>query len=229
MSGLSPSRSGEPSAGGLSAVSSLKEIVTVVMALTMTNTLVLLLTGGGYAQPRDLGDLPAETTIFSGLLILTIFRFYHGNVRHLDSVYGGEEQSSRVIQPAPRGGLGVDFFVILAQSILFAVMSFYAGHPEQLLILFTILLASDVIWTLVVQEPSEDDDGFSHQRRWMLNNVSALVALLAVYAIVGGGHRTDFLVYAGATIMLVNAVLDFAISWRFYFPFPVADSEAGAE
>jgi hypothetical protein len=222
-----PRGQSKPSAGALSAVSSLKEIVTVVMALTMTNTLVLLLSGGGYGRPRDLGDLPAEATIFSGLLILTIFRFYHGNVRHLDSVYSGEEKPGYVIQPAPRGGLGVDFFVILAQSILFAAMSFYASRPEQLMALFAILLASDVIWTLVVQEPSEDHRGFSHQRRWMLNNVSALLALLAVYAIVGG-DRTDFLVYAGAAIMLINAMLDFTISWRFYFPFPVAGDNPGS-
>jgi len=208
----------DPPAGAVSAVSSVKEIVTVIMALTMTNTLVLLLTGGNYSETRNLDDLPREATIFSGLLILTIFRFYHGNIRHLDSVYGQKEHSSPIVKPAPWGGLGVDFFVILAQSILFAVMSFYAGSPEQLLMLFIILLASDVTWVLVVQQPSEDREGFSHQRRWMLNNVLALIAILAIYAIAGGAHRTDFLVYAGATIMLLNAIFDFAINWGFYFP-----------
>ncbi len=199
-------------------MSSVKEIVTVIMALTMTNTLVLLLTGGHYSGAKNLGDLPAEATIFSGLLILTIFRFYHGNIRHLDSVYGRKEQSSSTVKPAPWGGLGVDFFVILAQSILFAVMSFYADSPKQLLMLFIVLLASDVTWVLVVQQPSEDREGFSHQRRWMLNNVLALIVILTVYAIAGGAHRTDSLVYGGATVMLLNAVFDFAINWKFYFP-----------
>lgn len=218
MTEWSPASRAEPSAGAISAVSSVKEIVTVIMALTMTNTLVLLLTGGHYSEVRALGDLPPEATVFSGLLIFTIFRFYHGNIRHLDSVYGRKELSNPTLKPAPWGGLGVDFFVILAQSILFAVMSFYANHPEQLLMLFIALLASDVTWALVVQQPSEDHSGFSHQRRWMLNNVVALIAILAVYAISGGAHRTDFLVYAGATVMLFNAVFDFVISWSFYFP-----------
>ena len=154
MTSFSPFPSNQRSAGAGSAVSSVKEIVTVIMALTMTNTLVLLLTGGHYAGTRNLGDLPIQETIFSGLLILTIFRFYHGNIRHLDSVYGQEEQVKRLVKPAPWGGLGVDFFVILAQSILFAVMSFYADSPNELLMLFTILLASDVIWVLVVRRPS---------------------------------------------------------------------------
>jgi hypothetical protein len=198
-----------PAAGTLSAVSSLKEIVTVIMALTMTNTLVLLVTGGSYSSTRDLDEL-------SGILILNIFRFYHGNIRHLDSVYGLEEQGVPVVRPEPRGGLGVDFFVILAQSILFAVMSFYADHPEKLLVLFTALLIFDVLWTLVVQQPG-DQDSFTHQKKWMLNNFVALLAILVVYTS-AGGTRTDVLVYAGAAAMLLNAAFDFGINWRFYFP-----------
>ncbi len=226
MTDRSPIPWTDPPAGSGSAVSSVKEIVTVIMALTMTNTLVLLLTGGHYSDAKNLGDLPAEGIVFSGLLILTIFRFYHGNIRHLDSVYGGEERPHHTVKPAPWGGLGVDFFVILAQSILFAVMSFYASHPEQLLMLFVVLLASDVIWVLVVQQPSEDQAGFSHQRKWMLNNVLFLIALLAVYAI-AGGDRTDFLVYAGGTAMLFNAIFDFGINWSFYFP--SGDSKDGTD
>lgn len=219
----------DPLAGTNSAVASLKEIVTVIMALTMTNTLVLLLTGGDYSFTRDLADIPAETAIFSGLLILNIFRFYHGNIRHLDSVYGWEEHRGPIIRPEPRGGLGVDFFVILAQSILFAVMSFYASHPTELLALFTVLLISDVIWTLVVQQPGEDEAWFSHQKRWMLNNFLTLMAILVVYAIVGG-HRTDGLIYAGGAAMLLNAVFDFGISWKFYFPPKVvAEGDADSE
>jgi nucleoside 2-deoxyribosyltransferase len=211
----------EPSAGSVSAVSSLKEIVTVVMALTTTNTLILLLTSGNYSSVRSLGSLPAEETVFSGLIILTIFRFYHGNIRHLDSVYGQREQMEHVVKPAPRGGVGIDFFVILTQSILFAVMSFYASNPEQLLVLFIVLLASDVTWVLVVQQPSADHAGFAHQRRWMLNNFIALlvlVVILAAYAIPGVAHHDDKLVYAGGAIMLANAILDFIINWSFYFP-----------
>jgi nucleoside 2-deoxyribosyltransferase len=217
----------EPSAGSVSAVSSLKEIVTVVMALATTNTLILLLTNGNYSSVRSLGDLPAEETIFSGLIILTIFRFYHGNIRHLDSVYAQREKMSHAVKPAPRGGVGIDFFVVLTQSILFAVMSFYASHPEQLLVLFIILLAFDVTWVLVVQQPSADYAGFAHQRRWMLNNFLALLVLgviLAVYAVPGVAHHDATLVYAGGAVMLANAILDFIINWSFYFP---AEHEGG--
>lgn len=188
----------------------------MIMALTMTNTLVLLVTGGGYSGTREFSQLPPETALLSGILILNIFRFYHGNIRHLDSVYGSEEQGIPVVRPEPRGGLGVDFFVILAQSILFAIMSFYAAHPEELVLLFTALLVFDVLWTLVVQQPG-DEDSFSHQKRWMLNNFVALLAILVVYAI-ARGDRTDGLLYAGAAAMMLNAVFDFGINWQFYFP-----------
>ncbi len=213
-----PTGRDDPSAGVSSAVSSLKEIVTVIMALTMTNTLVLLLTKGKYAEVRSLGDLPLQESVYSALVILTIFRFYHGNIRHLDSVYGRREVRGHQVKPAPRGGLGIDFFVIFTQSILFAVMSFYSGRPDELLVLFTILLASDVVWVLLVQQPSHDHAGFSHQRNWTLSNVLALLAILAIYAISGGVSLTGSLVYVGAFVILANAVFDFIINWTFYFP-----------
>lgn len=189
----------------------------MVMGLTMTNTLIQLV-ASNYGKTADLADLPLRTTLYSLLLILTIFRFYHGNMRHLDCVYCANGSTARNLRSASHGGLGVDFIVILSQSVLFAVMSFYASRPEELLILFVVLLASDVIWTLIDQQPSEDRTEFTHQRRWLLNNVGALVAMLAIFAISRGGEHSNLLIYGGAAAMFVNAIFDFKISWEFYFP-----------
>lgn len=190
----------------------------MVMALTMTNTLVLLLTGGHYVHVKQLSELGHEEIIFSALLVVTIFRFYHGNVRHLDSVYCGEPEGLHMIKPAPRGGLGVDFFVVLAQSVLFGVMSFYASDPPQLLVLFIILLGSDVAWALAVQQPTENNTIFDHQRNWLLNNFLAMAAMVAIYGIGKNAQHSDLLIYGGAAVMVLNATFDFAINWSFYFP-----------
>jgi hypothetical protein len=219
------SEPGRASAPTASAISSVKEVVTVVMGLTLTNSLVLLVTDN-YTGTVDLRDLPFRTSLFSALLIFTIFRFYHGNMRHLDCVYG-QGGGANNVRPAPRGGLGVDFFVLLGQSTLFAIMGFYASRPNELLILFSILLGSDVIWTLLVQKPTEDAAEFSHQRRWLLNNVGALIVLLAVFAVSRGGDHANLFIYGGGTVMLANALLDFAISWTFYFP--IAEVETNGD
>jgi len=203
----------------MSAITSLKSIVSIVMALTMTNTLVLLVTNGNYSEIRSVGDLQPRSALFATLLIINVVRFYHGNIRHVDAVYSGRESLHPADRPSPRGGLGVDFMVILLQSLLFAVMSFYLNRPQQLLALFSGLLTFDVVWTLLVQQPSPDSLALKHQGRWMLNNVTALIALLVLYAAVRGGEE-NILIYGGAAIVLINAIADFIISWHFYFPTP---------
>ena len=188
------------------------------MALTLTNTLVLLITGGDYATVRGLDDLPGEGALYSTLLVVNLIRFYHGNMRHLDVVYLAHPESDAPPDVKPqRGNLGLDFFVIFGQSVLFAVTSFYASGRQEFILLFIILLFVDIVWIVSAQQQAADERAFTHQRRWMLNNLCALVGLLLVYAGVPGDDRLVYLYVAGG-IIAVNTILDFAFSWHFYFP-----------
>jgi hypothetical protein len=116
----------------LSAVSSLKDVLSIITALTLTNTLVLLVTERTYDHIKELSTLEASSWVYSLLLIVTLIRFYHGNIRHLDDAYWLSYTSFDFLRAStPPGGLGIDFVVVFGQSILLAVTSFYAGpRPE---------------------------------------------------------------------------------------------------
>jgi hypothetical protein len=211
-----------PTPGVLSAVASLKEIVSLIMALTMTNTLVFLIAGDEYPDARGLTHVSAETAAYSALLIANIIRFYHGNVRHMDAVYGTTVTATAdasAVKPA-RGNLGLDFFVIFGQSILFGVTSFYADVRPEFIVLFIALLFFDILWTVAAQQQQQTaagEDFFTHQRNWLINNLVALVALLFLYAFYSGQDETVFL-HVGAGVIALNTIADFVINWRFYFP-----------
>jgi nucleoside 2-deoxyribosyltransferase len=206
----------------LSAVGSLKEILSIITALTLTNTLVLLVTGGSYSNIANLAHLKVANAIYSLLLITTLIRFYHGNVRHLDTAYSphGVHFGSPLVTMPP-GGLGIDFTVIFGQSILLAVASFYAAPRLEFILLLSMLLAIDALWSIFVQRQIGDKQGFAHQRRWLLNNIAALIALLFIFIYSGQQTVPDnrqYLLHLAALILGLNTIIDFFISWSFYFP-----------
>src|SRR5690349_17132991 len=76
----------------ISTITSIKEIVTIITGLTITRTIIQLLTiNGGLSLigclegcPEAIGVLPLLLFI---LLLMNVVRFYHGNMRHLDTTY----------------------------------------------------------------------------------------------------------------------------------------------
>src|SRR5207302_735466 len=118
---------------------------------------------------------PGDSTIFYFLLIANIVRFYHGNIRLLDDNYGSTASDN-----GRRRSLGIDFFVIFFQSIMFSMMSFYIGKDFEFFALFTALLLLDVVWYLLTLGFAGDLREFKRQRNWTVNNVLAVIALFAI-------------------------------------------------
>jgi nucleoside 2-deoxyribosyltransferase len=202
------------------ALTSAKSVFAIVNGLTLTNTLLVLITGGHYSEVIPLGQLPPESVILAVVLMINVVRFYHGNVRHLDAAYGSESiaraASGRHVEP--RGGLGLDFFIIFAQSLLFSLASFYINFPSTYISLFIVLLAFDVIWTVYSQR-ADGDLAASPQRSWLLNNLFAGVTLIVFYMGIFKADperlwARDVSVFALAATTLV----DFGLNWGFYFP-----------
>jgi hypothetical protein len=201
-----------------SVLLSLKEIVSIVMGLALTNSVLALITNHHYTSVLTLSALPLSGVLYTLVLIMNIVRFYHGNMRHMDSLYGVPARKLALSTHGSLGSLGVDFSVVFLESVVFAVISFYAGHRADFVLLFLILLAIDLLWNIVtLQEGSEARD-VSHQRGWMVNNVLAVVALLALYFGYQNHHHDLVLLHVAVGVVALNTVIDFAISWKFYFP-----------
>jgi len=197
----------------------MKEIVTIVTGLTLTNSVIVLITRGHYSGVQSLSNLPTASILYTAVFILTVVRFYHGNIRHVDSVYGLSESTK--ITPSNHGhgrfGLGIDFVVLFTQSIIIAVDSFYASRRSEFLLLILTLLVFDILWTLLTQQQSTDASVFVHQRRWMLNNLVAVLVLTVCYTQYRD-HHTALVLDVGVGVVLANTIADFAINWSFYFP-----------
>ena len=199
-----------------STISSLKSIVTIIAGLAITNSIVRLLVANNAAS---LDNVSIEALVLFLLFTLNVIRFHHGNVRHLDTTYsatpGKAVVSQKPVQSAGRTAL--DFSVIYSESVLFALLSFLIGKPTEFYPVFTVLLGIDVLWYLCVHTMVTDRRVFVHQKKWALNNVLTLFALVITFIISG---RMGPIMYfcVGITCVIANTIVDFAISWQFYFP-----------
>jgi hypothetical protein len=231
-----------------SALASIKSVIAIINGLALTNGPLVLLTGAHYSHITRLDKLGAEHVILTIVLMVNILRFYHGNVRVLDSTYGGRHGGD---QPHRRGGLGVDFCVVFTQSILFSIASFYVTTPDEYILLFIILLGFDAIWGVpeffsrakrrwprgrsVIKNLVAAVTAIRHapayltrtrhgspQGGWFVNNLVATILLAVLYLI----HRTSMDTWAmdvAIVVLVLNTALDFADSWSFYFPRPTVN------
>ena len=202
-----------------SALASVKSILAIINGLTLTNTLLVLITGGHYSHVTPLSKLGAEDVFFAGVLVANIVRFYHGNVRHLDAAYGAESiaRAASGQHAEPRGGLGLDFFIMFIQSLLFSVTSFYIAAHSTYISLFIVLLTFDVIWAVYSQQ-TDDDFTASPQRSWLLTNLIAVVGLIGFYLTFKAHPTEAWPLDAGVAVLAGATIADFRLNWDFYFP-----------
>jgi hypothetical protein len=201
-----------------SALASVKSVLAIVNGLTLTNTLLVLITGATYSKVITLDKLDAEDIAFAVVLMATIVRFYHGNMRHLDSAYGNESAAPVASgrHAETRGGLGLDFLVVLTQSVMFAVASFYVGFHSEYVSIFIVLLVFDIAWA--VYSVGSDAQLDSPQRTWILINFFATACLVLFYLIHRSHPARHWSLDATLVVLAVTTVLDFALNWDFYFP-----------
>jgi len=202
----------------LTAISSLKRLLSIVAGLAVTNATVILITGGTYRSPTGLDDIYGFPLLLFFLLVSNILRFYHGNNRHLDTAYVDRRWPFFESDPfsARSAALGVDFIVIFLQCVLLAIMSFFIRSPSDFFLLFIVLMAFDVAWYLVSTGLPMDPRARVHQLRWSRNNVGALVVLVLLFFVLH--DRTSIQVSLIAGVIAINTAIDFWISWWFYFP-----------
>lgn len=208
-----------------STIDSLKQLVAIVAALAVTNALIAIVPVG--ASP-NLRDVNLQTLAIGGLALLNIVRFHHGNMRHLDAVYSGDS-GPKTHGPGVLTGsqTAADFLVIFAESVVLVALSLFVDNLRSFSDLFVGILVIDVLWYVGTITATADDSEVQHQRRWTLNNVASMVALLVLLAIRQPtepiiSHPVIDVLYL--IVIVINTSLDYYISWDFYFP---TQAEAG--
>lgn len=200
------------------ALVSVKSLVTIVMGLALTNTIMTTLASGlergpGVHEPLSNAHFTVESILCAAAIITAIVRFYHGNNQFLESMYGVDADPEKLNGGSI--GIGVNFIVIMVQSVFFAVISFYVGGDTALIWIFGALLFLDILWWVANNTTvGRDLDAVKQQRAWMFNNLSFLALLVMLFSL--RGH--SWAVAAAAGVILANNLVDFRISWKFYFP-----------
>jgi len=190
------------------------------MAIAFTNVISYLVFDPVKQEIISPTSLSLSSIIVSIIVITTLIRFYHGNVRHLSEDYLRE----RIIEERRSGiELAIDFFFIMAQSIIFVFMSFYIGTRFQFKYVYDlvlILFGADILWFILLALARKTLSWKYPEARWTAVNILTLIILLLMRDHMISIWDPELAAKAFGGIMLGNMVLDYSINWPFYFPRP---------
>lgn len=196
-----------------SAVSSLKAIFSVLMGLSVTNTLIILIRDNGDPAVKALADIDPLNAVFATVLLFTIARFYLGNVRHVDDFYVAATVDGKPLDPhmnsAPR--FVVDFAVLLVEALMFSLASFYIAREVNFIEILMALLAVDILWTVATRGVAP------HSGFWFSNNLVHLFAIAVCFGFHLKYEESLLPFYFAIGLLLTNGMVDFAWNRSFYF------------
>jgi hypothetical protein len=158
------------------------------------------------------------------VVILSVVRFYHGNIRQLDTTYTDETGKAGAgdgllfggRKVGPRWQVALDFLVIVTEALGLAILSFLITTGKEFAIGYGILLLIDALWFWGVH----DQRGASIQGKgWMLNNLMIGVVILLL-VLSWKEDLTDTRLYVLCGAMLLNTFIDVILTRHLYFPDP---------
>jgi hypothetical protein len=196
-----------------SAVSSLKAIFSILMGLSVTNTLVVLIHRDGNGGIASLADVDRLHAAFAAVLLFTIARFYLGNVRHVDDFYVSGTVDGRTLDPRVNSDSRfiVDFTVLLIEALMFSLASFYVVHPTNFVEIAVALLAVDILWTVTTRGVAP------HSGFWFSNNLIHMIGIAVCFGFHLEYDQSLVPFYFAIGLLLTNGILDFAGNRSFYF------------
>jgi hypothetical protein len=197
-----------------SAVLSLKTLFSILMGLSVTNTLVILIRRGEQSSvlsPASIGHDALPLTV-SVALLFTIFRFYLGNIRHVDDLYVNAPPNAldHGASANTAARFTADLTVVLLEALIFGIASFYVLHAANFTELLMVVLVIDILWTA--------SQGVSrHQSFWLINNLAHLFAISICFGFHIKYPHSVLPFYFAVGLLLTNGLADVMGNRHFYF------------
>lgn len=198
-----------------SAVTTLKELLVIITGLTITNGFVVLVAGGHYEEIKKVWELSCIPSLLFAGLVLNAVRFYLGNVRLLDDCYLVSFAGIPSEGTDRKKNLPLDYTVVLVTGVLLALLSFYLRDIHSYFTLFAVILAIDIIWFLLTWKDSRDPKIRRQRKWWTINNVGHILPI--GYGLSVFNPENSLLWLIPCVAVFTNTIVDFAISWKFYF------------
>jgi hypothetical protein len=211
---------------------SLKWLWLIIMGLSLVHAIEV------YAELLDLRDaenpldvammfITEHTLVFISFILIFI-RFSFGNNRFIDLSYDEKQyrQGLKVELYKYSGRKRTfDIMLLLSQGIFFYFMSFHIGNSAYYSYFFVIFMVVNVLWLIFqlkskinAKDPKPDllignMSGSQVLENWCINNFLFVVIMVCIIA---SGLPYKVLICIGLTIL--NSVVDFCLTWRYYFP-----------
>jgi hypothetical protein len=194
------------------AVRSLTSLYTIVIGVALSLAIVQLVGGaGGLESVR----LPAILMFFA--LLVTLFPFYHGALRHVDDVY--VENVNKHIRD---GALVIDVLLLFVHGLVFVVLALVIDHASQFAWILVVLISVDVVWGVFVHFGASSKSETGAEWKWLVINVVFVLIATGTLVAFDVGLFSDaeplkiaFPIFAAS---LLRSMADYVWCWKFYFP-----------
>jgi len=202
------------------AAKPLTDITTILCGIAATVAISQLLSLTENNGIPTIHRPPLTQTLLFIISIITIVRFYLGNIRHLDEEYTGRYGKAHTQNPRTGRGksLSEDFAAIVIESLVIVGLAYLLWSPVLYIVLHSLLLLIDSAWFFWFHKNPDE-----RSKAWAGNNLSfgfifivAAVFLLAKTPVSHGWVQVAVEIFA--FLAVVNTVYDVKNEFDFYFP-----------
>jgi len=206
-----------------STANTIKEILTIIMAIAFTTAIMVFLGWGRMdIAPREFQQITVES-FFAFFAVLTgIIRFFHGNTNYLKSIYNVPDYIA--FQRKYNYRLGIDFVFLFFQAILFCALAIYQLMTSTFYAIFTVLFFTDAVWFFIIYGFTKRMGGVESKKpeesapiNWMVTNfITAIIMLMVLFWTSLDLSKRVWILFG---IIMLNTLLDYGLNWdKLYFP-----------
>jgi hypothetical protein len=202
------------------AAKPLTDMTTILGGIAATVAISQLLSLTAKTGIPTIHRPPLAQTLLFIVSIITIVRFYLGNIRHLDEEYTGRHGKAHTQNPRTGGGknLAEDFAAIVIESLVIVGLAYLLWSPVLYILFHSLLLLLDAAWFFFFHKNAGE-----RSKAWMANNLSFggafIVAAVFLLAKTPVSHGWQLVIVIGfALLASANAFLDVLNEFDFYFP-----------
>lgn len=212
-------------------------VFAVIMAIALKRAFdtVFVVEGAGF---KPLSAFTVTEIVLFFVFVVTIARFFMGDMRHLDTTYldpilgEADDVSTEQLRPINRF---LDFYLLLIHGIIFYYMATLLSAPRMFFGVYVALILFNAVWlviaSLVTGKRMDVQTALGQLRhlgirpwlraippqlRWAINNTLIGLAMLGVFALDAGVGVPLFPLLVALAIL--NAAFDYLLTWEFYFP-----------
>lgn len=194
--------------GWVATVRSLQALYSVVAGAA------LALAIDGFVDPSAQSIIRVRTLPLLFALVITLVPFYHGSLRHLETVYvntpatNGEGERS--------GRLFLDFVLLFVEGCLLLAAAKLVERPVAFTVTLSLVCMLDALWGYIGLVISKQERAST---TWAKINAVASVAFAGlVWLHLTAGTAAWLLAILVLGLSIVRTTIDYVTGWDFYFP-----------